>query len=275
MDSLTISRELLQAQILVELMGNAVKDELVLKGGLAMRAVHGSMRYTKDIDLDAVTEASDERIRGLIRRSLDSVLRRTKFLEEHVVTEPKQTETTLRWKVNGRVPGTTRPVNLTIEVSRRPWPAHFNATELELSPNFAGGGAKGEIRVLDSRALAVCKVLALTDARREAPRDLYDLSILIEDETLDAAPLLSEQDPARLQQGLDELWNKVETMDYVRFQEEVAPYLPPASSALITPEIYDEMRASVGVRVEEWLTRAQSLQSPPSDIDETPNSTDS
>ena len=38
------AREALQARILVELMGNALAKELVLKGGLAMRLVHGSER---------------------------------------------------------------------------------------------------------------------------------------------------------------------------------------------------------------------------------------
>jgi Nucleotidyl transferase AbiEii toxin, Type IV TA system len=42
-----------ETRILVELMGNALAKEFVLKGGLAMRLAHGSERYTKDIDLDA------------------------------------------------------------------------------------------------------------------------------------------------------------------------------------------------------------------------------
>jgi hypothetical protein len=53
MDDVAFSRELLQAKLLVELMSQAVHEELVLKGGLAMRAVPGSTRYTTDIDLDA------------------------------------------------------------------------------------------------------------------------------------------------------------------------------------------------------------------------------
>ena len=61
---LAVVREALQSRLLVELMGNAVHKELVLKGGMAMRAVHGSVRYTKDIDLDADLKYSKERIQG-------------------------------------------------------------------------------------------------------------------------------------------------------------------------------------------------------------------
>jgi len=74
MDDLTFNRELLQAKLLVELMSQSMHNELVLKGGLALRAVLGSVRYTKDIDLDAVGGASADRLRGIVRRALDRVL---------------------------------------------------------------------------------------------------------------------------------------------------------------------------------------------------------
>ena len=123
MDDVAFSRELLQAKLLVELMSQAVHHELVLKGGLAMRAVLGSTRYTKDIDLDAVTEASAGRIQGIVARSIERVLGQPGLLDEAKVSTPKQTETTMRWKVNGKAPGTDRPITLTVEVSRRAWAA--------------------------------------------------------------------------------------------------------------------------------------------------------
>jgi hypothetical protein len=41
------AREALQARILVELMGNALAKELVLKGGLAMRLAHTAASGTR------------------------------------------------------------------------------------------------------------------------------------------------------------------------------------------------------------------------------------
>jgi predicted nucleotidyltransferase component of viral defense system len=260
MDELTFNRELLQAKLLVELMSNAVHQELVLKGGLAMRAVLGSTRFTKDIDLDAVTEASVARIQGIVRRSIARVVRQSGLIESAQVSEPKQTETTLRWKVNGLAPGSKRPLNLTVEVSRRPWAAPFRTNELDLSPEFAGGSARGRVLVLDAEALAVCKVLALTDPKRDAPRDLFDLGILVETGVEAPFQLLAAQTVSRLQEVLDELWSKIESMSYDRFRAEVAPYLLPTTAAEVTPMAYEQLQMTVAENVERWLLKALELK---------------
>ena len=87
---LAVVREALQARLLVELMSNALHKELVLKGGMAMRAVHGSVRYTKDIDLDADTKYSKSRVQGIVKRSIQFTIA-SGLIEHAVVTEPKQT----------------------------------------------------------------------------------------------------------------------------------------------------------------------------------------
>lgn len=120
MESLELAavRESLQTRLLVELMSNAMHKELVLKGGMAMRAVHGSVRYTKDIDLDADLKFSRARVHGIVQRSIQRALS-AGLIDNPTVTEPKQTETTMRWKIVGTQPGGQAPVNLTVEVSRR------------------------------------------------------------------------------------------------------------------------------------------------------------
>lgn len=261
MEDVAFSRELLQAKLLIELMSQAAHRELVLKGGLAMRAVVGSTRYTKDIDLDAVGAASEARLQGIVRRALERVTKQPGLIEDATWSEPKQTGTTLRWKVNGRAPGSARPIALTVEISRRPWVADFQTKEVEISPAFAGGAAKGgRVVTLDEQALAVCKVLALTDPKRDAPRDLYDLSVLLETPLEDPTRLLVSQERERLQLGLDELWAKVEKMDYARFVQDVAPFLPPETVAAISEEEYEEIRVNVAERVEQWLKAAVEQQ---------------
>lgn len=261
MDDVAFSRELLQARLLVELMSQAAHRELVLKGGLALRAVMGSTRYTKDIDLDAVGPASEARLQGIVRRALERVTKQPGLIEDATWSEPKQTGTTLRWKVNGRAPGSARPIALTVEISRRPWTADFQTKEVELSPDFAAGAAKGgRVLTLDEQALAVCKVLALTDPNRDAARDLFDLSVLLETPLEDPAKLLVTQERGRLQLALDELWAKVEKMDYARFKQDVAPYLRPETVDAISEEDYEEMRVNVAERVEQWLEAAVKQQ---------------
>jgi len=262
---LSVVREALQARILVELMGNAMHKELVLKGGLAMRAVHGSTRFTKDIDLDADHKFSKERISGIVRRSIQRSMS-AGLIDNAVVTEPKHTDTTLRWKIVGNQPGSNAPMNLTVEVSRRAALTHGHVIEVELPAAFGSGAAGVTVQVLDSQAIAVTKILALTDPKRMAPRDLYDLHILIDAQISDPTDLLARLPDAErvLRQSLEELWPKIEAMSFEQFNTDVIPFLPGAVASAIDQDAFDDMRLKVGSRVEKWLSAAADAIKPPS-----------
>lgn len=252
-------REALQARLLVELMGNAMHKELVLKGGLAMRAVHGSVRFTKDIDLDADLRHTKQRVHGIVARSIARTVA-SGLIDNPTVTEPKQTETTLRWKINGTAPGSNAPMQLTVEVSRRATVAEQHIVEMPLSEDWAHGAHGARVRVLDSQAIAVTKVLALTAPARMAPRDLYDLSVLIRAEVQAPTALLASLPAERLQDAMTELWPKIESMTFAHFRSEVIPYLPAKAAAAFTEESFAEMQVTVGERVESWLRDAQAAQ---------------
>jgi len=237
-------------------MAGAMHKELVLKGGMAMRAVHGSVRYTKDIDLDAELTFSRERVQGIVRRSIERAIG-SGLIAHAQVSEPKQTDTTLRWKISGTQPGSSAPLYLTVEVSRREPIPGAQAIEVPFGPRFAGAPA-GKVRVLDSQAIAVTKVLALTDPNRTAARDIFDLAVLIEARVEDPAQLLASLPDARMRlpQAMAELWPKIEAMDYSQFINDVIPYLPPDVAAAITADAFEDMRLTVGTNVEEWLEKA-------------------
>ncbi|MBK5206797.1 MAG: nucleotidyl transferase AbiEii/AbiGii toxin family protein, partial [Polaromonas sp.] len=131
------------------------------------------MRYTKDIDLDADLKYSKGRVQGIVKRSIERAVS-SGLIANAKVTEPKQTETTLRWKIVGTQPGSDAPLNLTVEVSRRATIANGHIIEVPLPVAYGGGAPGVKVQVLDSQAIAVTKVLALTDPKRMAPRDLYD-----------------------------------------------------------------------------------------------------
>jgi predicted nucleotidyltransferase component of viral defense system len=258
-------REALQARLLVELMGNSMHKELVLKGGLAMRAVHGSVRYTKDIDLDADLKHSKERVQGIVARSISRAVA-SGLIDNAKVSEPKQTETTLRWKINGNMPGSNAPLQLTVEVSRRASMNAGHVIEVPLSAEYGSGVSGAKVRVLDSQAIAVTKVMALTDPKRMAPRDLYDLHVLIKAEVQEPTALLASLPSERLQEAMVELWPKIEGMTYQQFRNEVVPYLPAKNAAAFTEDAFAEMQLTVGVRVQSWLEaaeRAQAAVTPP------------
>ena len=253
-------REALQTRLLVELMSNAMHKELVLKGGIAMRAVHGSVRYTKDIDLDADERASKERIQGVVRRSIERAVS-SGLIANATVTTPKQTDTTLRWKIAGTQPNSSAPMHLTVEVSRRPKLIEGHVVEVALDKAFNRTGRDVKIQVLDSQHIAVTKVLALTDPMRMAPRDLFDLNVLLEAGVKDPGPLLAQLSDAQLRLPLlmAELWPKIEAMSYEQFRNDVVPYLPTTVGLAIDSEAFETMRVDVGVAVERWLQSAASL----------------
>ena len=253
-----VCREALQARLLVELMSNAIHKELVLKGGMAMRALHGSMRYTKDLDLNAHPSISKERVQGIVQRSIKKALATSGLINNPKVTEPKQTDTTLRWKIFGTQPGGTEPIHVTIEVSRRKPHLHGHTTECSMPAQFGQPADGVKIHVIDSQHLAICKVLALCDPHRQAPRDIFDLDILIQATLPDMGALLAQiPDAAQvLPRALKELWSNLEAMPYEQFRQEVIPYLPADTAALYTESYFDTMRLKVGERVEQWLQEA-------------------
>ena len=92
-----------------------------LKGGCNLRFFLGSIRYSQDIDLDVKTVGI-----GTLQKTVNAILQspglatmlRTHSLEIAQVSEPKQTETTQRWKVQLKAPsGIVFPTK--IEFSRR------------------------------------------------------------------------------------------------------------------------------------------------------------
>src|SRR3546814_13751423 len=84
---------------------------------MAMRILAHSVRYTKDIDLASPDTVPAAAVRSSIRAAIAD-LRASGILADFKVSEPKQTDTTLRWKIGGAIGGTA--INLTVEVSRRP-----------------------------------------------------------------------------------------------------------------------------------------------------------
>jgi hypothetical protein len=241
-------REALQTRLRVELMSNAMHKELVLKGGMAMRAVHGSVRYTKDIDLDADERASKERIQGVVRRSIERAVS-SGLIANATVTTPKQTDTTLRWKITGTQPNSSAPMHLTVEVSRRPKLIEGHVVEVALDKAFNRTGRDVKVQVLDSQHIAVTKVL-------------FDLNVLLEAGVKDPGPLLAQLSDAQLRLPLlmAELWPKIEAMSYEQFRNDVVPYLPTTVGLAIDSEAFDTMRVDVGVAVERWLQSATSLR---------------
>lgn len=248
-------RDALQCKILSEIFSADLKKQLVLKGGFAMRALFGSERMTKDIDFEADNSLSLWHLKQSIRHSLERALKMG-IVTDAKVTEPKQTETTLRWKVNGFTHDGT-PIHVTVEVSRRNNidPEHLDSRTFDVPDEY--GIPAFKIESYDDQAMAGSKVYALVSENRVAPRDLFDLDILIRSGVEPPVDFLLRKGVEKVESALNDLWSKIEMMDWDLFSSEVVPFLPEQLSISITQDDFEEMRIRVGERVEKWLLRAK------------------
>lgn len=250
-------KDLLQARFLSRLFAQKVgfaAERMALKGGMAMRVAHQSARHTKDIDLDADHDSGLTPVQTCVRRAIKEATAGG-WIENVKVSEPKQTGTTARWKIQGTLPQTGTELHLTVEVSFR----HSIAAHETVSVPFQDDRTEGaHIPVYKDEILLLNKIEALLSPCRDAPRDVVDLFLLFK-----ASVSVPKQDVTDRLRGMGDvdlvkqMWQKLESMDEQRFQKEV---LPNWESHADVPEWDDWMsiRLFVGERLQELLTTKDS-----------------
>jgi len=256
-----VARDMLQTRILSAIFDTAAKREIALKGGLAMRANYGSQRFTKDIDLQSSPDVPMPRVKSIVENALKAA-NAAGILEDVVVTAPKQTDTVQRWKVNGKVVGGGSLVNLTIEVSRRGLPPPELVSTIAYAPDKEFGQKAVMIDVYSPQAIALAKMDCILNPNRTAPRDIYDLYLLIKMEVYPPIEILRLRGKDALVEGLKEVWNKIDIMTWDLARQELLPFIS-AGSLEITEESWEEMRTRTGLAVEEWLEEALKQEQVP------------
>lgn len=245
------TRDLVQARLLGALFSNSVRGEVALKGGFAMRVMAASTRYTKDIDLAASPTIPLRTVQSCVRKAIAG-LAASGLVQGLEVSEPKQTDTTQRWKIAGKVGGSV--MHLTVEVSRR---SEAEATDVHMARYvpMPGLGAV-PIACIGLPSLSAAKVDCLANPKREAPRDVYDLFLLIKMDVRPSPEAIKAYGRAKLAEIRDTLWGKLEKMDYDVARQELLGFLPPETAAKITPDVWDEMRLEVEDKVCGWINEA-------------------
>lgn len=257
--------EFLEAKVLQQLFTQDLQGRLVLKGGLAMRAIYGSQRMTQDIDLNADASVSGQSLGKSVGKAIEASmaeLRRAGLLKSHSVTTPKQTETTYRWKVHARM-NNGSDVHFKVEVSRRKVES-MPAIELNSQPVRYGAieVAPVPVVVTPPAQMALGKLAALMADGRDKPRDLFDLHILISTQ-VEPSPALREWLDRRmaetgesLEDVIESLWAKVESMTYDRARDEVLDYIDPALAERFDETYWGQLQLEVAQRAEAWLRAA-------------------
>ncbi|MEX2582138.1 MAG: nucleotidyl transferase AbiEii/AbiGii toxin family protein [Gemmatimonadota bacterium] len=177
------AREVVHLLILQELSGVRGGDVVTVKGGVNLRLFFQSVRYSEDIDLDGIPDASSA-IRGCIKgifrdRALLLRLRRMGIRGLDPGEGPnKDTETTFRYKFGVLVGGVRHPTK--VEVSYRdPYPgdrAVLEATDARLVSRY--GMEPIPARRYVREAAIRQKIDALGGRNQVQARDVFDLHAL-------------------------------------------------------------------------------------------------
>jgi predicted nucleotidyltransferase component of viral defense system len=152
-------------------------DRYILKGGMAMRALYGSARLSKDVDFDCADSIPDRSLATPIPNALEQAARSAGIVEQKI-DRTKSGERASRWRLAGRTRDGTA-VTREVEISRRGVPAARFVETRTIQPPYEYTITPFVARVYSDTAMAAAKVNALLSDNRSVPRDVYDLDDLI------------------------------------------------------------------------------------------------
>ncbi len=190
-----LERDYCLAWFLIGLSRTPLKDRLAFKGGTALkRCYFGDYRFSEDLDFTLTAEVPFD----VIRQELEPVFAEAARLGgitirfAHEDKQPHQNSHTFYLSYEGPLPATARPKEVKVDItikekivfpleSRRVLRAYAEYQDL---PEDA------EILTYSLGEIAAEKVVALLDAARNEPRDLYDIWFLTGDGHADLRQLM-------------------------------------------------------------------------------------
>jgi predicted nucleotidyltransferase component of viral defense system len=244
-------------------------SRLILKGGMAMRALYGSTRLTKDVDFDCEDNFSQQSMQSHMSKALMQAARLA-GLAATEVTQTKRGERSARWRIVGTAAGEVKIV-WEAEVSRRGVPpAGFVETKPFETP-IAYRIPPFSVRVYGAAAMAGGKVNALLSDNRSVPRDVYDLSELIR-HGADPTELWVRHIPSEvLGRKRAAIMAKIDGINFALAAAELLPYISPDIRQSINESRWDEIRLDVAHHVESWMDAAVARGQPSSENDHGPS----
>lgn len=231
---------------------------LILKGGMAMRVVVGSMRLTKDIDFDRAAGISTNAVKAGVSKALNNAAQSARLLSPEVASI-KVTDTTVRMRLSGTASGEL--VKFVVEVSGRDDVPQDGYSRVTVVPPARYGIAPFSITAYTHDMLAASKVLAVMSTNRNVPRDIFDLNDLA-----GAQPQgilrrrLERQTLEAIKQGAME---KICAIDYAQAQLELLPYIPHDLRENINRFTWEDMALGVAENVQRWVTEALASDAGP------------
>jgi predicted nucleotidyltransferase component of viral defense system len=229
-------------------------DRYILKGGLAMRALYGSARLTKDVDFDCEESVSDRSMSARITSALEQAARSAGMVEPKV-DRPKSGELASRWRLQGRMRDGTR-VAWEVELSRRGVPDARYVESRLIQPPYEYVIAPFLVRVYSEAAMAAGKVNALLSERRSVPRDVYDLAELIRRGASPVALWSEQLTRENLERKRNAVLSKVTLIDFPLANAELLPYLGRDVRSSIDESRWGDLQIEVVEGVDRWFGAA-------------------
>ncbi|HME38028.1 MAG TPA: nucleotidyl transferase AbiEii/AbiGii toxin family protein [Steroidobacteraceae bacterium] len=250
MTTLSKARDAFQLRLLTFLYRGSTNSSLVLKGGAAMRVLTESARFTQDLDFDHDPHRSLASLQNTVRTAIDRAIHGSGLIDASI-SESKQTDTVARWKISGRT-STGENLHLAVEVSRRqtPDPNHVLKVPVQIADRTL---PRVYVSVYDEQALADNKLAALIDDRRTAPRDIYDLELLLARGVVPSAGAVENLGGAVTL--TKRVADKLDLMSWALFRDEVLPTLPAEIHAHIDADEYLAMKVRLLETLEGRLTK--------------------
>ncbi len=210
--------------LFLEQLGRKLDKKLcALKGGCNLRFFFKSIRYSEDIDLD-VQIIAKETLRSKVNGILNSIqfkqILQTRKISINAFNEPKQTDTTQRWKLTLKTQTSQILLPTKIEFSRRGLDSDVQFSSID--PLILHEYALPPILVNHySREMAIeQKINALIHRSQTQARDIFDLYLLMSTGQL---PTLTDN---KLISKLDIAKENAISMNFKDFKGQVLAYLP-------------------------------------------------
>ena len=154
----------------------------VLKGGCNLRFFHASVRYSEDMDLDlgeVGAAAFRDKVREVLRSRPFAQILEARGVGVERVSEPKQTDTTQRWKIGIRAEGVAAPLPTKIECSRRGLEAGVVLSGVDAGVAASYRLPPFMVSHYDAASALRQKIAALAGRRETQARDVFDLHQLL------------------------------------------------------------------------------------------------
>lgn len=240
MNNLNEIRDDLQKIFLRNLFQQKTDNLIALKGGVAIH-FERQERYTKDIDLQVHSIMSLDRLKRIINKSLKDC-QLDKVLTHIKITIPKETETVVRWKING-IMNNSENFNMTIEISRRDYPNKDDLENIEYYLN----NFSVVVNTYSINALILSKIECLNSEFRTEPRDLYDLFYLFKEKKYDLEQIVQKINDLgiNLNQMMDNIELKINLIDFKLFESNLKPYLNKQKQKYFNEERWDDLRLNI------------------------------